>query len=66
MNKNIGKIDSITRVILGIVIIAYGIMTSSWLGVIGAIPLVTGLIGWCPIYTFLKINTCCKNSCDKK
>ncbi|MGB5918970.1 YgaP family membrane protein [Arcobacter sp.] len=66
MNKNIGKIDKIVRIIVGVAIIAYGVMTNSWLGVIGLIPLGTALIGWCPLYCPLKINTTCdKESCKK-
>ncbi|RXJ82045.1 DUF2892 domain-containing protein [Arcobacter sp. F2176] len=66
MNKNIGKIDKIVRIIVGVAIIAYGFMTNSWLGVIGLIPLGTALIGWCPLYCPLKINTTCdKDNCKK-
>ena len=66
MNKNIGKVDKIVRIIVGVAIIAYGVMTNSWLGVIGLIPLGTALIGWCPLYCPLKINTTCdKESCKK-
>ncbi|ADG93030.1 conserved hypothetical protein [Arcobacter nitrofigilis DSM 7299] len=66
MNKNIGKIDKIVRIIVGVAIIAYGFMTNSWLGVIGLIPLGTALIGWCPLYCPLKIDTTCdKESCKK-
>ncbi|WP_419768789.1 YgaP family membrane protein [Arcobacter sp.] len=66
MNKNIGKIDKIVRIIVGVAIIAYGFMTNSWLGVIGLIPLGTALIGWCPLYCPLKINTTCDKDNSKK
>ncbi|WP_419769012.1 MAG: DUF2892 domain-containing protein [Candidatus Marinarcus sp.] len=67
MQKNVGKIDKIIRIVIGVAIIAYGLIAQSWLGVIGLIPLGTALIGWCPLYCPLKINTsCCKESCDKK
>ncbi|MFO0490197.1 MAG: DUF2892 domain-containing protein, partial [Curvibacter sp.] len=32
--------------------------TVGWWGWLGVIPLVTGLIGWCPPYALLGINTC--------
>ena len=59
MNANIGGIDKILRVIVGIVLIglaALGIV-GAW-GWIGVVPLLTGLFGWCPLYPLLGINTC--------
>lgn len=64
MNKNLGKIDRTLRVILGVAIIAYGVINGSFLGLIGIIPLGTAIIGWCPLYCPLKINTCDKKSCN--
>jgi len=60
MTCNIGKIDKIIRLVLGVVIIALGVVNNSWLGAIGLIPLGTALIGWCPLYSILGINTGCK------
>ena len=57
---NEGKIDRIIRVILGVAIIAWGVMANNWLGAIGLIPLGTAAIGFCPLYAILKINTGCK------
>jgi len=65
MNKNLGKTDRIIRIILGIIILAVGIINTSLLGLIGIIPLATALMGWCPLYTPFKINTCSKESCEK-
>jgi len=58
MKHNVGGIDRILRIVLGLVIIGAGIMLSSWWGAIGAVLLVTGLIGWCPPYAMLGMNTC--------
>ena len=62
MEKNEGNIDRFIRVILGGALILYGILgTSSWstiLIIVGLIPLVTGLIGWCPLYRIFGIKTC--------
>lgn len=67
MNKNIGKTDKIIRIVVGLVIIGFGIATNSWLGVIGLIPIGTALIGLCPLYSLLNMNTICdKENCDKK
>ena len=60
--RNEGTIDRALRVILGLALIAGYFMNGggaySWLYLLGIIPLVTGLIGSCPIYTILGINTC--------
>ncbi|WP_420858785.1 YgaP family membrane protein [Marivivens marinus] len=62
LKKNEGNIDRILRVVLGAALIAGYFMNSdgaySWLYLLGIIPLVTGLIGSCPLYTVLGISTC--------
>ena len=58
MKKNVGTADRIVRLILGIVIIGLGLYFKSWWGVIGIIPLITGLIGYCGLYRLFGINTC--------
>jgi hypothetical protein len=59
MNKNVGGIDRILRVLAGIVLIALAVtnVVGVW-GYIGAVPLLTGLIGWCPAYLPFGIKTC--------
>ena len=61
MNKNAGGIDRILRVAVGIALIAAAAMGAIgvW-GYIGVVPLLTGLLGWCPPYAMLGINTCKK------
>ena len=59
MNANVGGIDKVLRIVVGIVLIglaALGIV-GAW-GWIGVVPLLTGLFGWCPLYPLLGINTC--------
>jgi hypothetical protein len=58
MKKNVGSTDRVIRTILGVAIIGAGVYFQSWWGAIGAIPIVTALIGWCPPYAMLGINTC--------
>jgi hypothetical protein len=64
MTANVGMVDRIVRVILGIVFIAYAIPVGfaatgwNWVGWIGVIPLVTGLLGNCPLYSLLGVSTC--------
>lgn len=61
-SQNVGGIDRILRIVLGLALIIGGffLMTGTAgviVGVIGFIPLLTGLIGWCPLYLPLKFNT---------
>lgn len=60
MTKNVGGVDRILRIVVGIALIASTFVVpamSPW-GWIGIVPLVTGLINWCPAYPILGINTC--------
>ncbi len=59
MKANVGGIDKILRIIAGLVLIVLAVMGIgapwTWIGVV---PLATGLMGWCPAYTLLGLNTC--------
>lgn len=63
MTANAGMIDRALRVIVGLALIALalgfipGVAPSVW-GWIGVVPLLTGLIGYCPAYSILGVNTC--------
>lgn len=56
--KNVGKMDRILRLIIGLAIIIAGIAKGSWWGAIGIIPLATALFGVCPAYLPFGLNTC--------
>jgi hypothetical protein len=61
MKANAGTIDRALRVIAGLALV--GLTAAGTLpvwGYIGAVPLLTGLIGFCPLYPILGINTCSK------
>lgn len=59
MQINVGAIDKIIRVVVGIVLIALAaIGTIGLWGWIGVVPLLTGLFNFCPLYNLLGINTC--------
>ena len=55
--------DRIGRVILGIVLLYVGwagVVTGGWgsaLKVVGFVPLLTGLLGWCPLYAVFRFRT---------
>jgi len=57
MKANVGKIDKIIRVILGLAIGVVGLLNHSWLGLIGIVPILTAVISWCPFYVPFKIST---------
>ncbi len=57
MKKNIGSVDKIFRIIIGIAIILLGIIFQSWWGLIGIIPLFTALSGVCLLYLPFGIST---------
>lgn len=58
MKSNIGVIDKIARIIIGLAIIGVGITFKSWLGLIGLVPLGTAIFGVCPAYLPLGLSTC--------
>lgn len=65
MKPNVGTLDRAVRILAGIGIIAYGIIHQTWLGAIGVIPLLTGLIRWCPAYLPFGLSTCGKSQGTK-
>ena len=59
MTKNIHSIERVVRIVAGAVLVSLAFFgpANNWF-LLGAIPLVTGLVGWCPPYAMLGINTC--------
>ena len=59
MQVNVGGIDRILRIIVGLVLIALAATgTVGWWGYLGVVPLLTGAFRFCPLYTLLGIRTC--------
>jgi hypothetical protein len=58
MKCNVGGVDRLLRIVLGLVIIALGIFYGSLMGLIGIIPLFTGIFKVCPVYIPFKFSTC--------
>ncbi|TWX66518.1 DUF2892 domain-containing protein [Colwellia sp. C1TZA3] len=59
MKTNEGKLDRSVRIIAGLIFI--GLAANNTIGVwgyIGVVPLLTGAIGLCPLYSLLGINSC--------
>jgi hypothetical protein len=61
MKGNVGPIDRLLRIILGLIIAILGVIFDSWWGLIGIIPLATGLFKICPLYMILGLSTAKKN-----
>ncbi len=63
MSRNGGKTDRVMRVLLGLALLSLTVVgpQSLW-GLIGIVPLLTGAVGFCPLYRVLGINTCPVNS----
>ena len=59
MKTNEGTIDRALRILAGLVLIALTLTgTIGVWGWIGVVPLFTAVVGWCPPYSLLGINTC--------
>ncbi len=63
MSANVGIVDRIVRVALGLALIAFALgfiapaTGFNWIGWIGVIPLVTATVGTCPFYSLLRLST---------
>ncbi|NKX45239.1 YgaP family membrane protein [Roseicyclus persicicus] len=63
MSRNEGTLDRALRIIAGLVLISLVFIgpQTAW-GWVGLVPLLTGLVGVCPLYSLLGINTCALKS----
>ena len=59
MSLNEGIIDRVVRVVLGLVLLSLTVLGPHTLwGLIGFVPLLTGVLGFCPLYRVLGMSTC--------
>lgn len=59
LKTNVGGIDRVLRIIVGIVLIALVFVgPKTPLGWVGLVPLLTGLLRTCPLYSLVGLNTC--------
>lgn len=67
MKQNVGNIERVVRIVAGLGILSLTMIgpQSLW-GLLGIVPLLTGLVGWCPPYALLGINTCGKKEIQGK
>jgi len=61
MKCNVGKVDKTLRVVAGVAIIVAGVHFHSWWGALGAVPLLTALLGLCPLYVPFGLSSCKKS-----
>lgn len=62
MTTNVGMIDRVVRVVLGLALLWYALFAApsgyNWIGWIGLVPLLTALVGFCPLYSLIGVSTC--------
>jgi hypothetical protein len=57
MKCNVGIIDRLLRIVVGLIIAILGVWFDSWWGLVGIVPLATGIFKICPLYMPFKIST---------
>jgi len=60
MKLNVGSADKLIRIIAGIALLSLVFIlegSARWWGLVGLVPLVTGLVGWCPAYSLIGAST---------
>lgn len=61
MKQNVGTVDRVIRIVAGLALLSLIFIlegSSRWWGLVGLLPLATGLAGWCALYIPLGIDTC--------
>lgn len=61
MKANVGHLDRIVRIVIGILLLALIVLVPGperWWGLLGVIPLATASLSFCPLYSLLGVSTC--------
>ena len=64
MTTNVGTIDRTLRIVIGLALVAFALgfiapgAPYAWIGWIGVIPILTALVGSCPLYSIVGLSTC--------
>ncbi|MFZ8932302.1 MAG: YgaP family membrane protein [Bacteriovoracaceae bacterium] len=67
MEKNEGKLDRALRILVGVGLLAIIFVGPQTLwGLVGLVPLLTGILGFCPLYKVLGLRTCPLKSISKE
>lgn len=68
MQQNVGGIDRVLRVLIGLALLSllyWGEGNLKWLGLIGIVPIATALLRFCPMYSIVGISTCSTSNPDQ-
>ena len=58
-NTNVGTIDRVLRVVVGLVLLSLVFVgPKTWWGLVGLVPLLTAMMGSCPLYSIVGLSTC--------
>ena len=58
-SRNVGTLDSGIRIVLGVLMLASTVIgPQTYWGLLGLVPLFTGIVGFCPLYSLLGLSTC--------
>ena len=60
MKANVGTVDRVIRIVAGLILLSLAFIlegNARWWGLVGLLPLATGLIGWCALYVPFRIDT---------
>ncbi len=61
MKTNVGTIDKVLRIVVGLALLSLFFVLEGqarWWSLVGLLPLLTGVVGICPLYSLLGISTC--------
>lgn len=61
MTRNVGGIDRALRIVVGLALLSLVVLLDGgarWFGLIGLMPLISGLSGTCFAYSVLGVSTC--------
>ncbi len=61
MRVNVGTIDAVLRILIGLALLSAVLVVPGperWFGLVGLVPLLTATVRVCPLYLMLGINTC--------
>jgi hypothetical protein len=61
MQSNVGGFDRVLRIVAGLILLTFAAVYQGderWFGLIGVVPLLTGLFRFCPAYRLIGVNTC--------
>ena len=61
MTINEGVADRVVRITAGFLILSMFFLADGnarWFALVGVVPFITGIVGWCPVYSLFKFQTC--------